>query len=116
MFQLEKAEKDELVTICDRFTKLKHSSVNPYAFTENGVAMLSSVLNSEAAVMVNIQIMRAFVKLRKVISENKDLQKVIQHIEQRLDVHDRPNSSGICGAEKLFATTRGASQKTLFPG
>ena len=61
----------------------------PFAFTEQGVAMLSSVLNSKRAIQVNIQIMRAFVKLRTIISENKDLKKVIQHIERRLDVHDR---------------------------
>ena len=44
MFQLDKVETKELVTNCDRFASMKHSSVNPYAFTEQGVAMLSSVL------------------------------------------------------------------------
>jgi ORF6N domain. len=115
MFQLEKAEKDELVTICDRFTKLKHSSVNPYAFTENGVAMLSSVLNSEAAVMVNIQIMRAFVKLRKVISENKDLQKVIQHIERRLDVHDRQIQVAFAALKSFLQSPEVLPQKHYSP-
>ena len=47
MFQLTLAERNELVTKCDRLTNLKHSSVMPHAFTESGVAMLSSVLNSE---------------------------------------------------------------------
>jgi len=60
MFQLTQKEKLELVTICDRFRSLKHSTTEPYAFTEQGVAMLSSVLNSERAILVNIQIMRAF--------------------------------------------------------
>ena len=60
-FQLNDTEKNELVTNCDRFEKLKHSSVNPYAFTEQGVAMLASVLRSETAVKVSIQIMQAFV-------------------------------------------------------
>jgi hypothetical protein len=50
MFQLSKEEKGELVTNCDRFTKLKHSSVLPRAFTEQGVAMLSSVLKSQRRV------------------------------------------------------------------
>ena len=49
-FQLTDIEKNELVTNCDRFKNLKHSSVNPYVFTEQGVAMLSSVLRSETAV------------------------------------------------------------------
>ena len=60
-FQLNNTEKEELVANCDRFEKLKHSSINPYAFTEQGVAMLSAVLRSETAVKVSIQIMQAFV-------------------------------------------------------
>ena len=49
-FQLDKNEQNELVTNCDRFEKLKHSTSNPYAFTEQGVAMLSAVLRSETAI------------------------------------------------------------------
>ena len=52
MFRLTKKEKDELVTNCDRFQPLKHSSVSPRAFTEQGVAMLSSVLNSQRAILL----------------------------------------------------------------
>lgn len=89
MFQLDKVEKDQLVTNCDRFATLKHSSSSPYAFTENGVAMLSSVLNSETAVMVNIQIMRAFTRLRNLVADNSEVRKAIVNIEKRLDVHDR---------------------------
>ena len=54
MFRLTKKEKGELVTICDRFKTLKHSSVLPRAFTEQGVAMLSSVLTSKRAIELNI--------------------------------------------------------------
>jgi hypothetical protein len=50
MFELAKYEKDELVAICDRLSTLKHSSINPMAFTEQGVAMLSSVLHSDKAI------------------------------------------------------------------
>jgi hypothetical protein len=59
MQRLLPKEKDELVTNCDRFHSLKHSSVMPRAFTEQGVAMFSSVLNSQRAIEVNILIMRA---------------------------------------------------------
>jgi hypothetical protein len=59
-FQLSDTEKNELVANCDRFEMLKHSSSNPYVFTEQGVAMLSAVLRSEKAVLVSIQIMNAF--------------------------------------------------------
>jgi len=60
VFQLTETEKIELVTICDRFARLKHSSRPPYAFTEQGVSMLSSVLKSDRAALVNVEIMRVF--------------------------------------------------------
>ena len=62
MFELNIKEKNELVTNCDRLERLKHSSVNPIVFTEQGVAMLSTVLRSEKAIQVNIEIMRAFAR------------------------------------------------------
>ena len=60
-FQLVDTEKNELVANCDRFKNLKHSSVNPYAFTEQGVAMLSAVLRSQTAIDVSIGVMQATV-------------------------------------------------------
>ena len=66
MFEMTKQEWNELVTICDQFPEsLKHSYINPTVFTEQGVAMLSSVLRSERAIEVNVQIIRAFVILRQ---------------------------------------------------
>lgn len=85
MFKLTQSEKNELVTNCDRFRTLKHSTVTPYAFTEQGVAMLSSVLNSERAVQVNIAIMRVFVKLREMIASNKELSKRLDELEKKYD-------------------------------
>ena len=55
-FQLNNIEKNELVANCDRFKNLKHSSVNPYAFTEQGVSMLSAVLHTDIAIKVSIKI------------------------------------------------------------
>lgn len=89
MFQLDKMETRELVTNCDRFTSMKHSSVNPYAFTEQGVAMLSSVLNSERAIMVNIQIMRVFVHLKEIISTHSDLKRKVDILEKKYEKHDQ---------------------------
>src|SRR3972149_7973588 len=57
----------------------------PYAFTENGVAMLSSVLNSERAITVNIQIMRTFTKLREMLATHKELKQKIEEIEKKYD-------------------------------
>lgn len=85
MFQLNEEEKNEVVTICDHLDKLKFSHVLPYAFTEQGVSMLSSVLNSERAIDVNIQIMRTFTKLREMIENNKDLRKKIEEMESKYD-------------------------------
>lgn len=85
MFLLSDQEKEELVTNCDRFENLKHSTVNPLAFTEQGVAMLSSVLNSETAIFVNIQIMRTFTKLRKMFVGYKELKEKIENIESKYD-------------------------------
>jgi len=82
MFRLTKQEKKELVTNCDRFRTLKHSSVLPRAFTEQGVAMLSSALNSDRAIGVNIAIMRAFVKLRVMLASHKDLTRKIAELEE----------------------------------
>lgn len=57
----------------------------PYAFTEQGVAMLSSVLRSQRAVKVNVEIMRAFVKLRKLLESNKQLKQQLDQLEQKYD-------------------------------
>ena len=60
----------------------------PYAFTEQGVAMLSSVLNSERAVEINIEIMRAFVRLREVLLTHKDLARKLDALERKFESHD----------------------------
>jgi hypothetical protein len=88
MFQLTNQEKEELVANCDRFKVLKHSTVNPYAFTEQGVAMLSSVLNSERSILVNIAIMRTFVKLRQVLATHKELAHKLNELERKIEKHD----------------------------
>ena len=61
---------------------------NPYAFTEQGVAMLSSILRSKRAVQVNITIMRAFVKLRQVLASHKELAQKLEEHEKRINTHD----------------------------
>jgi hypothetical protein len=62
-----------------------HSKYPPYAFTEQGVAMLSSVLRSERAVQVNIEVMRAFVRLRRMLSANADLARKLAALEAKYD-------------------------------
>ncbi|MBI5192419.1 MAG: ORF6N domain-containing protein [Nitrospirae bacterium] len=86
MFQLTKEEYTELLRC--QFGTLKrgqHSKYLPFAFTENGVAMLSSVLNSKMAIQVNIQIMRIFTKIREMIETHKDLKQKIEEMEKKYD-------------------------------
>lgn len=87
-FQLTNNEKKELVTNCDRFNNLKHSTVNPYAFTEQGVAMLSAILRSNTAVKVSIQIMQAFVNMKRFISTNAGIFQRLDKIEEKQIVTD----------------------------
>ncbi len=67
----------------------KHIKYLPYAFTEHGIAMLSSVLNSERAIQVNILIMRAFTKLREILLTHKDLAAKIEALEKKYAEHDQ---------------------------
>jgi len=86
MFSLTSEEAVELSR--SQFVTLKRGQnikYLPYAFTENGVAMLSSVLNSERAVEVNIQIMRTFTRLREMLLTHKDLQRKIEDMEKKYD-------------------------------
>ena len=88
MFQLNTKEKNELVANWHRFDSLKHSVTMPFVFTEHGVAMLSSVLNSERAVKMSIQIIKAFVKLREFITTHKELAEQLKSLEQKVGKHD----------------------------
>ena len=81
-FQLSDTETRELVAKCDRLEKLKHSSVNPYAYTEQGVAMLATVLKSDVAVKVSIAIMDAFVEMHRIMASNAALYQRIKDIER----------------------------------
>jgi hypothetical protein len=87
-FQLSMGELRELVTNCDRLSRLKHSTSNPYVFTEQGVSMLSSVLRSETAIAVSIRIMDAFVEMRKLLSDPLSLIKRFKIIDLKLSDTD----------------------------
>jgi hypothetical protein len=88
MFQISPDEWDDLKS---QFVTSSWGGVRklPYAFTEQGVAMLSSVLRSDRAVRVNVEIMRAFVRLRRLLSENKELTARLDALEQKYDASCR---------------------------
>lgn len=92
MFQLTREEYQSLRFQFGTLKQGQHAKYLPYAFTEHGVAMLSSVLRSQRAVHVNILIMRAFVKMRAALSDTRDLARKLAALEnelkERLNVHE----------------------------
>lgn len=88
VFQLTRQEKDEVVTSCDHLKLLKFSYQLPFAFTEQGIAMLSSVLNSDRAVDANVMIMRVFVRFREIVSVSQTILKRLDDLENRMDKND----------------------------
>jgi hypothetical protein len=85
MFQLSEAEAQQLVSQNVIPHKKYFGGSLPYAFTEQGVAMLSSVLNSERAIKVNIEIIRAFVRLRRMLASNASLARKLDELEKKYD-------------------------------
>ncbi len=85
MFELTKEEEKALRSQNVTLKRGQHSKYLSFAFTEQGVAMLSGVLNSLRAVQVNIEIMRAFVRIRQMLSAHKDLERRFDALEERYD-------------------------------
>ena len=111
-FQISDDEKDELVTNCDRFKTLKHSSLNPYAYIEQGIAMLSAVLRIDVAVEVSIKIMDSFVEMRKFLLSNREMFARLDRVELKQLETDKK-------LEEVFdyiATTKEVKQKIFFNG
>ena len=89
MFELTLDEKDELVAKCDRLVALRHSSSRPYAFTEHGTVMLASVLRSKRAVDVSVFVVRAFIRMRRMLADQRQLAIKLAELERKLGAHDR---------------------------
>jgi len=107
-FQLTAIEKNELVTICDRLNSLKHSTVNPYVFTEQGISMLSAVLKNTIAVDISVKIIRIFVQMRQFLSANNELFQKIELIERRQIFYELKNDEKF---EKIFEAIEDKSIK-----
>lgn len=106
MFQLTRKEYNSLRCQIGTLEKGKHTKYLPYAFTEQGVAMLSSVLNSERAIQVNIAIMRAFVKLRRLLSANKKFSSKLLALERKIESHDGQIEKHDMGIQAIFDAIR----------
>lgn len=103
MFILNEKEINNLVSHFVIPSKSFLGGSMPMAFTEQGVAMLSTVLNSERAIEVNILIIRAFVKLREILSTHKELAQKLKELELRIDSHDEQITSIIEAINQLLA-------------
>lgn len=88
MFKLVKAEDESIKSQFVTLKRGQHSKFPPYAFTEQGVAMLSSILKSETAVQVNIHIIRVFTRMRELLSTHQDVLLKLEKLEKKLMKHD----------------------------
>jgi len=102
MFQLS-AEEAEAMRSQFVIASKRNIRFRPYAFTEQGVAMLSSVLRSARAVQVNIAIMRAFVKLREMLLSNEDLNRKLSALERKFGEHDENFKVVFAALRKLMS-------------
>ena len=103
MFQLSAEEAEDLIFQIGRSKGRGGRRHRPYAFSEQGIAMLSSVLNSDRAIRVNIAIMRAFVKLRQMLETNRELARKFSELERRVGKHDQEIAAILQAIRQLMA-------------
>jgi hypothetical protein len=108
MFQLDSQEKAEVVANCDHLAKLKFAKSLPYAFTEHGAIMAATVLNSPKAIEMSVFVVRAFIKMRETLANNKTLALKLAELEnkltERLNVHERAIVHVLGEVRKLMAS------------
>ncbi|OGW80202.1 MAG: hypothetical protein A2Z83_07845 [Omnitrophica bacterium GWA2_52_8] len=85
----------------------------PYAFTEQGIAMLSGILRSKPAVRVNVAIMRTFVKLRRLLSANKELALQLRNLENKVEKHDEEIRTIFSAIRQLMAVAQGKPKRRI---
>jgi phage regulator Rha-like protein len=114
MFQLTIEEKNELVTNWHRFDSLKHSTSLPFAFTEYGAVMLATVLNSNRAVESSILVVKAFIRLREIVSTYKELAEKLKELELKLETHDEQITAIFEAINQLLAPPETPKKKIGF--
>jgi len=117
VFQLSRAERDEVVANCDHLQRLKFSPTTPFAFTEHGALMAASVLNTPHAVEVSLYVVRAFVQLREAIATHKELAKRLDELESRLErklaTHDQAIAGILEAIRQLMAPPESAKKRRI---
>lgn len=114
MFRLSAAERKSLRSQFVTLKRGEHLKHSPYVFTEQGVAMLSSVLRSARAVKVNIAIMRAFVQLRGLLETNRELARKFSELEGRVGKHDTEIAAIIDAIRQLMAPPKKPAREIGF--
>lgn len=85
MFQINQEEKDDIISSFKHLNSLKFSTSLPYVFTEHGAVMLASIINSDKAIAVNIQVVRVFIQIRQALADNTDMRLEIEKIRKKTD-------------------------------
>ena len=88
MFRLTAEEKQEVVTNCDHLSRLRYSPTQPYAFTEHGAIMAASLLSSQRAIEASVYVVRAFVRMRRMLAGNRELAERLAALEREVAEHD----------------------------
>jgi hypothetical protein len=114
MFRLTKKEKNEVVAKCDHLSQLKFSSSLPYAFTEHGAVMLASVLNSPKAIEASIIVVKAFVRLREILSTHKGLAQKLKELELKIESHDEQISAIFEAINQMIAPSEKPKRRIGF--
>ena len=114
MFRLNSEEKKEVVANCDHLRSLRFSPGAPYAFTEHGALMLASVLNSRRAVDVSVFVVRAFVRLREMLSSHRELAKKVAELERKSKGHDEQIRSLVGAIRQLMTPDEKKAKKIGF--
>jgi len=114
MFRLTLKEKGEVVTNCDHLWRLKFSPTLPYVFTEHGAVMLANVLNSSRAIRTSIQVVRAFDRLRQLLTTHQELAEKLRELEHRLEGYDHQIRSIFGAIRELMAPPRSPRRRIGF--
>ena len=114
MFQLTDEEKKEVVTNCDRLKRLKFSPGAPNAFTEHGAIMAANVLNSRRAVAASVYVVRAFVRLREILTTHAELAGKLAELERRIGIHDEAITALIAAIKQLMSPPAGPRRRIGF--
>lgn len=112
-FKLTEDEKLKVVANCDHLKNLKFSRTNPNAFTEHGVIMAASVLNSAKAIEISVLVVRTFVKLREMLSTHKELKHKLKTLETKILSHDKTLHSLIITIKRLMDPPVSLKKRTI---